>query len=118
MWRATVGDRAVYLLTWAASAIFSCGVRGVPGVPNILNRVPELPNAHEGSSIACSARRGAMDAKSVMTEVSCSGDDAVESFQNGGRADTMREKTQRQVGPPGGSAEGSARPDDRTDPLC
>ena len=36
---------AVCLLTWAASAIFSCGVRRVPGVPNIVNRVPELPKA-------------------------------------------------------------------------
>jgi hypothetical protein len=27
----------------AASAIFSCTVRGVPAEPNTLNRVPELP---------------------------------------------------------------------------
>src|ERR1035437_2599687 len=51
MCRATEGDRPVYWLTWAASAIFSSMVRGVPGVVNTRNRVPELPNAHEGSSI-------------------------------------------------------------------
>ena len=31
---------------------FSWIVRGVPGVPKTLNRVPEFPNAHEGSSMA------------------------------------------------------------------
>ncbi len=50
------GARPVKRCTWAASAIFSCTVRGVPGWPNTLNRVPELPNAQEGSSIGCSAR--------------------------------------------------------------
>jgi hypothetical protein len=38
--------------------------------------VPELPNAHEGSSIACSARRSEMAAKSgmdVLVEVRRSG---------------------------------------------
>jgi len=45
MCRATVGASAVCLLTCAASAIFSKGSRGVPGVPNTLKRVPELPNA-------------------------------------------------------------------------
>src|SRR5450830_1152639 len=67
MWRATVGDRPVYLFTWAASAIFSCGVRGVPGVPNTLKRVPELPNAHEGSSMACWARADVIPERSVMS---------------------------------------------------
>ena len=37
----------------AASAIFSQGSRGVPGVPKTLNRVPEFPNAQEGSSMDC-----------------------------------------------------------------
>jgi hypothetical protein len=37
--------------TFAASAIFSCTVLGVPGEPKTLKRVPELPNAHEGSSM-------------------------------------------------------------------
>ena len=46
----------MYLFTWAASEIFSNGSRGVPGDPKTLNRVPELPNAHDGSSIACAAR--------------------------------------------------------------
>ena len=35
----------------AASAIFSYGSRGTPSCAKTLNRVPELPNAHEGSSI-------------------------------------------------------------------
>ena len=44
-------------ITWAASAIFSAMVRGVPGVVNTRNRVPELPNAHEGSSRGCPVSR-------------------------------------------------------------
>ena len=52
MCSATVGASPVNRCTTAASAIFSRTVRGVPGVPNTLNRVPEFPNAHEGSSIA------------------------------------------------------------------
>src|SRR6476660_10621321 len=51
MCRATVGARPVKRCTVAASVIFSSIVRGVPGVPNTLKRVPELPNAHDGSSI-------------------------------------------------------------------
>ena len=47
-------------LTVAASAIFSSTVRGVPGVENTLNRVPELPKAHEGSSMAWAASWGEM----------------------------------------------------------
>ncbi len=43
MCRATVGASPVYSWTVAASAIFSCTVRGVPGEPNTLKRVPELP---------------------------------------------------------------------------
>ena len=49
MCRATLGATPVNRCTWAASAIFSCGVRGTPGWANTLNRVPELPNAHDGS---------------------------------------------------------------------
>jgi hypothetical protein len=37
-------------------------VAGNAGLRNTLKRVPELPNAHEGSSIFCSASRGAMAA--------------------------------------------------------
>src|SRR5438445_608834 len=51
MWSATLGAAPVYLCTWAASAIFSNGSRGTPACAKTLNRVPELPNAHEGSSI-------------------------------------------------------------------
>src|SRR5665648_576358 len=47
MCRATEGARPVSSLTFAASGIFSSMVRGVPGVVNTRNRVPELPNAHE-----------------------------------------------------------------------
>ncbi len=39
----TRGARPVTACTWAASAIFSKGSRGTPGVENTLNRVPELP---------------------------------------------------------------------------
>src|SRR4051794_18898259 len=51
MWSATVGATPVYRWTCAASAIFSYGSRGTPAWANTLNRVPELPNAHDGSSI-------------------------------------------------------------------
>src|ERR1035438_7704890 len=51
MCTATLGATPVNACTWAASAIFSCGVRGTPGCANTLNRVPVLPNAHDGSSI-------------------------------------------------------------------
>src|ERR1700712_3911573 len=37
--------------TWAASSSFSYGSRATPGWENTLNRVPELPNAHDGISI-------------------------------------------------------------------
>src|SRR6478609_3506543 len=60
MWRATFGARPVKRLTVAASAIFSSTERGVPGVPNTLNRVPELPKAHEGSSMAWPSSWGAI----------------------------------------------------------
>jgi hypothetical protein len=60
MCSATVGESPVYSLTFAASAILSCGVRGVPGVPKTLKRVPELPNAHDGSSMACVSSAEAM----------------------------------------------------------
>src|ERR1700733_4228822 len=53
MCTATLGAAPVYLCTCAASAIFSCGVRGTPGCANTLNRVPVLPNAHDGVSIRC-----------------------------------------------------------------
>ena len=39
----TRGASPVTAFTCAASAIFSNGSRGVPGVVNTLNRVPELP---------------------------------------------------------------------------
>src|SRR5260370_24604398 len=53
---ATLGATPVNLCTCAASAIFSCGVRGTPGWANTLNRVPVLPNAHDGVSIRCALR--------------------------------------------------------------
>ncbi len=45
MWIDTFGASPVSAFTWAASAIFSHGSRGVPGVVNTLNRVPEFPYA-------------------------------------------------------------------------
>src|ERR1700736_1146830 len=50
------GATLVYRCRCAASAIFSYGSRGTPGWANTLNRVPELPNAQDGSSIVCSRR--------------------------------------------------------------
>src|SRR5690242_21361898 len=47
------GATPVKRCTCAASSAFSHGVRGTPGWPNTLNRVPEFPNAQEGSSISC-----------------------------------------------------------------
>ncbi len=63
MCSATVGASPVYRCTCAASAIFSYGSRGVPGVENTLKRVPELPNAQLGSSICCRASWSPMPAK-------------------------------------------------------
>jgi len=51
MWSATVGATPVKRWTWAASAIFSYGSRGTPFWAKTLKRVPELPNAHDGSSM-------------------------------------------------------------------
>src|SRR6476659_2827613 len=56
MWSATVGATPVKRWTWAASATFSYGSRGTPSWANTLKRVPELPNAHDGSSIRCERR--------------------------------------------------------------
>src|SRR5690242_1837352 len=57
MCSATRGASPVSSWTLAASEIFSYGSRGTPGWVNTLNRVPELPNAHDGSSISCSSSR-------------------------------------------------------------
>src|SRR2546423_11136816 len=51
MCSATDGATPVNACTWAASAIFSSGVRGTPACGKTLNRVPELPNAQDGSSM-------------------------------------------------------------------
>jgi hypothetical protein len=51
MCSATVGATPVNLCTVAASAIFSCGLRGTPAWAKTLNRVPELPKAQDGVSI-------------------------------------------------------------------
>ena len=42
-----------------------------PAAANTLKRVPELPNAHDGSSIACRSRSGAMSAKVFMPAPVC-----------------------------------------------
>src|SRR6187399_3092089 len=72
MCSATVGATPVYRWTCAASAIFSYGSRGTPCWANTLNRVPELPNAHEGSSIRC-VRSTACAAVTGLTNVSMGG---------------------------------------------
>src|SRR3954453_12644108 len=61
MCSATVGATPVWRWTCAASAIFSYGSRGTPACANTLNRVPELPNAQDGTSTVCArkARRTA-----------------------------------------------------------
>src|SRR6476620_2063633 len=51
MWSATLGAIPVKRLTCAASATFSYGSRGTPFWAKTLKRVPELPKAHDGSSI-------------------------------------------------------------------
>src|SRR5829696_8713954 len=66
MCSATFGASPVSSFTFAASAIFSWTVRGVPGVLKTLNRVPELPKAQDGSSMAWWASWSAMESKEVM----------------------------------------------------
>src|SRR6188768_3611180 len=70
MCSATVGASPVWRCTCAASAIFSYGSRGTPGCANTLKRVPELPNAHDGSSIACTASWSEIEAKSLVMALS------------------------------------------------
>src|SRR5262245_48895207 len=53
MCTATVGVTPVNACTCAASSIFSRTVRGTPAWANTLNRVPVLPNAHDGNSTRC-----------------------------------------------------------------
>src|SRR5689334_17214858 len=53
MCRATVGATPVNRCTVAASAIFSYGSRGTPSWGKTLNRVPELPKAHDAVSMRC-----------------------------------------------------------------
>jgi hypothetical protein len=53
MCRATLGATPVNRWTVAASATFSYGSRGTPSCGNTLNRVPELPKAHDAVSIRC-----------------------------------------------------------------
>src|SRR4051812_27972626 len=63
----TRGATPVNVCTWAASSSFSKGFRATPGCPNTLKRVPELPNAQDGSSMVCSARfRRARARRSVL----------------------------------------------------
>src|SRR4249920_3696628 len=80
MCSAMVGATPVYRCTWEASAIFSYGSRGTPGWANTLNRVPELPNAQEGSSMACSSRSGAIGVRSVMVLPACLVVETIHSF--------------------------------------
>src|ERR1700722_10956046 len=72
MCTAMLGATPVKRWTWAASSVFSQGVRGTPGWPNTLNRVPVFPNAHEGSSISCSRRAALTPARSRIPFISSS----------------------------------------------
>src|SRR5215472_13062358 len=72
MCTAMLGAAPVNACTWAASSAFSHGVRGTPGWPNTLNRVPVLPNAHEGSSISCCRRAALTAARSRIPFISTS----------------------------------------------
>src|SRR5262245_3371189 len=67
MCRATLGAEPVKVCTWAASATFSYGSRGTPAWANTLNRVPELPNAHDGSSMLRSPRPSATRCSLVIS---------------------------------------------------
>src|SRR5215207_5868151 len=68
MCSATLGATPVNRCTVAASAIFSCGVRGTPGWANTLNRVPELPKAQDGVSIRCADSACFTRARSTMLD--------------------------------------------------
>src|SRR5215216_2615017 len=66
MCRATLGAIPVWRWTWAASETFSKALRGTPGWPNTLKRVPELPNAQDGSSMRWVARAALTAFRSVV----------------------------------------------------
>src|SRR5229473_4359870 len=68
MCTAMAGAAPVKRCTWAASCAFSHGVRGTPGWLNTLNRVPEFPNAQEGSSIWCVRSASLTPSRSAITE--------------------------------------------------
>src|SRR3954454_19010571 len=87
MCNATDGARPVSSCTFAASAIFSSTVRGVPGVANTLNRVPELPNAQEGSSIlkeSSGSMTSVNDGMRSCSSVDCGSGDCGSGFQEVG----------------------------------
>src|SRR2546429_9995435 len=69
MCSATVGATPVNACTWAASAIFSHGVRGTPGCGKTLNLVPELPNAQDGSSMRCARSAALIVSRSAISLV-------------------------------------------------
>jgi hypothetical protein len=69
MCSATVGATPVNRLTCAASSIFSYAVRGTPFWAKTLKRVPELPNAQDGSSIRWVRRTSRADRLSEIVVV-------------------------------------------------
>src|SRR6266511_5787537 len=69
MCSATLGATPVCAWTRAASSSFSYGVLGTPGCANTLKRVPELPNAHDGSSICCRLSASLAAARSVIVHL-------------------------------------------------
>src|SRR6476661_8774697 len=118
MCSATDGARPVSWCTCAASASFSSIVRGVPGVAKTLKRVPELPNAQEGSSIAWSSSWAAMSSKLVMgrsvplshsAALEPSSEDATECDPLGDGAvedEVQRDERDRRHGQPGENGPG------------
>src|SRR5205085_9558162 len=69
----TLGAAPVKRCTCAASATFSNGSRGTPGWAKTLKRVPELPNAQEGSSITWHSRSLLIWSKVAMESAALEG---------------------------------------------
>src|SRR6266581_59746 len=88
MCTAMAGATPVKRCTWAASCAFSHGVRGTPGWLNTLNRVPEFPNAQEGSSIWCVRSASLTPSRSAITE----------PFSGWERCGVRRQRSRRDLG--------------------
>src|ERR1043165_5927568 len=105
MCSATLGATPVNRCTVAASSIFSCAVRGTPSCAKTLNRVPELPNAHDGVSM-CWRRRAA------STRLRVSG--VITDLQLILQVKYLVEHPQPEVGPAVGQPDEENQPSGRT----